>query len=64
VNHESIDGDTTLSWAMTNDNRSIVVELLKHDDVTVNHQNSDGTVTIPKALRPYMGGQELIAPKR
>jgi len=29
-----------------------------------NHQNSDGTVTIPKALRPYMGGQELIAPKR
>ncbi len=29
-----------------------------------NHQNADGTVTIPKALRPYMGGQEVIAPKR
>ncbi len=29
-----------------------------------NHQNRDGTVTIPAALRPYMGGQEVIAPKR
>jgi seryl-tRNA synthetase len=29
-----------------------------------NHQNSDGSVTIPKALRPYMGGQEVIAPKQ
>lgn len=28
-----------------------------------NHQNSDGTITIPKALRPYMGGQEVISPK-
>lgn len=24
------------------------------------NQNADGTVSIPKALRPYMGGQELI----
>jgi seryl-tRNA synthetase len=29
-----------------------------------NHQNADGSVTIPKALRPYMGGQESIVPKR
>jgi seryl-tRNA synthetase len=30
-----------------------------------NHQNSDGSVTIPMALRPYMGGQEvIIAPTR
>lgn len=28
-----------------------------------NHQNADGTVTIPKALRPYMGGQEKITPR-
>jgi seryl-tRNA synthetase len=28
-----------------------------------NHQNQDGSITIPKALRPYMGGQELITPK-
>jgi seryl-tRNA synthetase len=25
-----------------------------------NHQQADGTVTIPKALRPYLGGQERI----
>ena len=25
-----------------------------------NHQNSDGSITIPKALRPYMGGREKI----
>ena len=25
-----------------------------------NHQNADGTVTIPKILRPYMGGREII----
>jgi seryl-tRNA synthetase len=28
-----------------------------------NHQNADGSVTIPKALRPYMAGQEVIVPK-
>jgi seryl-tRNA synthetase len=28
-----------------------------------NHQNADGSVTIPKALRPYMGGQEKIEKK-
>jgi seryl-tRNA synthetase len=28
-----------------------------------NHQNSDGSITIPKALRPYMGGQERITAK-
>lgn len=25
-----------------------------------NHQNADGTVSIPKALRPYMGGVDVI----
>jgi len=25
-----------------------------------NHQNEDGTVNIPRALRPYMGGREII----
>ena len=28
-----------------------------------NYQNEDGSVTIPEALRPYMGGVEIIAPK-
>src|SRR3979411_2009764 len=26
-----------------------------------NYQNADGSVTIPAALRPYLGGQEKIA---
>ena len=28
--------------------------------VLENYQNRDGTVTVPKAIRPYMGGQETI----
>ncbi|GCE47217.1 seryl-tRNA synthetase [Thermosporothrix hazakensis] len=29
-----------------------------------NHQQADGSVRIPEALRPYMGGQEYIHPKQ
>lgn len=28
-----------------------------------NHQQADGSVKIPAALRPYLGGQDLISPK-
>ena len=28
-----------------------------------NHQRADGSVKIPAALRPYLGGQEVIVPK-
>ena len=27
------------------------------------HQNADGSITIPQALRPYMGGRERIEPR-
>jgi len=27
------------------------------------YQNADGSVTVPKALRPYMGGMEPIEAK-
>jgi seryl-tRNA synthetase len=30
--------------------------------VLENYQNADGTVTVPPALRPYMGGLEVIKP--
>lgn len=30
--------------------------------VMENYQNADGSITIPKALRPYMAGQEVIKP--
>lgn len=29
--------------------------------VMENYQNADGTITVPEALRPYMGGVELLA---
>lgn len=29
-----------------------------------NHYQKNGDITIPKALRPYMGGQEVIHPKK
>ena len=28
------------------------------------YQNADGTITIPQVLRPYMGGKELITPRK
>jgi len=28
------------------------------------YQNADGSVTIPRVLRPYMGGKERIEPQR
>ena len=29
--------------------------------VMENYQNADGSITVPEALRPYMGGVERIA---
>jgi seryl-tRNA synthetase len=31
--------------------------------VIENYQNADGTITVPEALVPYMGGVEVIAPE-
>jgi seryl-tRNA synthetase len=30
--------------------------------VLENHQNADGSVTVPSVLRPYLGGQEVLVP--
>src|SRR5512136_2664233 len=32
--------------------------------VLENYQNADGTVTVPEALRPYLGGLERLVPER
>ena len=32
--------------------------------IVENYQNEDGSITIPAALRPYMGGKEIISIKR
>ena len=30
--------------------------------VLENYQQADGSVVVPEALRPYMGGQAVLAP--
>jgi seryl-tRNA synthetase len=30
--------------------------------VLENHQNADGSINVPPALRPYMGGLEVLKP--
>jgi seryl-tRNA synthetase len=30
--------------------------------VLENYQNEDGSVTVPEALRPYMGGLDVLRP--
>lgn len=32
--------------------------------VLENNYQADGSVKIPKALQPYMGGKEIISPKK
>ena len=29
-----------------------------------NHQNEDGSVNVPEALRPYLGGMDVLTPVR
>jgi seryl-tRNA synthetase len=54
--------DGTLSYPFTLNNTAvasprILIPLLE------NHQNADGSVTLPKALVPYMLGKEKLAPR-
>jgi seryl-tRNA synthetase len=55
--------DGTLSYTYTLNNTAIaspriLIPLLE------NHQNADGSVTLPKALVPYTNGVEVLRPKR
>jgi seryl-tRNA synthetase len=45
----------TLNGTLCASTRTIVA-------VLENHQNEDGSVTLPEALRPYMGGLEVLKP--
>ncbi|CAM3749028.1 serine--tRNA ligase [Nocardioides zeicaulis] len=53
------DGQTTpvatLNGTLTAVTRAIVA-------ILETHQNADGSVTVPQALRPYMGGLEVLKP--
>jgi seryl-tRNA synthetase len=45
----------TLNGTLTASTRSIVA-------ILETHQNADGSVTVPQALRPHMGGLEVLKP--
>ena len=45
----------TLNGTLCASTRTIVA-------ILENHQNEDGSVTLPEALRPYMGGLEVLKP--
>jgi seryl-tRNA synthetase len=54
--------DGSLAWPYTLNNTAIaspriLIPLLE------NHQNEDGSITLPKALVPYMNGVEVLKPK-
>ena len=56
------DGDGKLQFVHTLNNTvlaspRILIPLLE------NNQQADGSVVLPEALRPYMGGQEVLEPK-
>jgi seryl-tRNA synthetase len=51
--HESAEYLHTLNASGTAVGR-VMVAILEY------YQNDDGTVTVPEALRPYMGGQDVI----
>ena len=53
--------DGSLVWPYTLNNTAIaspriLIPLLE------NHQNADGSITLPKALVPYMNGIEVLVP--
>ena len=45
----------TLNGTLTAVTRAIVA-------ILETHQNEDGSVTVPQALRPYLGGLEVLKP--
>jgi seryl-tRNA synthetase len=53
------DGSLTYPYTLNNTaiaSPRILIPLLE------NHQNADGSVTLPKALLPYRGGVEVLRP--
>ena len=53
------DGDGTVRVCHTLNN-TVAASVRMLIALIENHQNADGTVTLPKPLRPYMGGRERI----
>jgi len=61
IKYRDSDGKSKYCYTLNNTGIAsprILIPLLE------NHQNADGSVTIPKALRPYMNGLEKLTPKK
>ncbi len=57
------DDDGTMRFVHSLNNTALAMpRILCH--IVENYQNADGSITIPEALRPYMGGREKITPNR
>ena len=57
IRYRDANGDMQYAFTLNNTGIAfprILIPLLE------NHQNADGSINIPKALRPYMGGREKI----
>jgi seryl-tRNA synthetase len=59
VRYRTVDGKTAIA-ATLNGTLATTRWLVA---ILENHQLADGSVKIPAALRPYLGGEELILPK-
>ncbi len=57
------DADGTLKYVYTLNNTGIASPRILIPLLEI-HQNADGSVNIPKALRPYMNNMEKIVPKK
>ncbi|MCL2546095.1 MAG: serine--tRNA ligase [Oscillospiraceae bacterium] len=58
IRYRDIDSNTQYCWTLNNTGIAtprILIPLLE------NHQHEDGSIYIPVALRPYLGGQEVIS---
>jgi seryl-tRNA synthetase len=59
IRYKTVDGKKVFAHTLNNTaiaSPRILIAILE------NHQNKDGSVTIPRALRPFLGGLEVIEP--
>jgi seryl-tRNA synthetase len=60
IRYKDGDGKTKLAHTLNN---TVVAPPRMLIAFIENHLQADGSVTIPEALQPYMGGKKVITPK-
>ncbi|MBQ9733781.1 MAG: serine--tRNA ligase, partial [Clostridia bacterium] len=61
IRYKGADGKTRLAHTLNN---TVVAPPRMLIAFLENHLQADGSVTIPEALRPYMGGKEVLVPSK